>query len=708
MKLSNFKIKTKLIVGFAAPLALLIAVATVSLSITSSLQDANKWVDHTHNVIREGNAVLGSAVDMETGMRGYLLAGQEQFLEPYNGGGKAFDELVAELQKTVSDNPAQVQLLDEIHANITAWKADVVEPTITLRREIGDAETMDDMADLVGEARGKAYFDKFREQIATFIEREQKLMDQRSKLIDDILKSKDATRFDDLTDGYKWVEHTHTVIATANDILASAVDMETGMRGYLLAGQEQFLEPYNGGGAKFTELLTGLKQTVSDNPEQVTLLSEIETTISGWKTDVVEPTLQLRRKIGDAATMNDMADLVAEARGKVYFDKFREQIATFNDREASLLGARKTEAANAAATARITVLGASGAALVIAGLIVLLLVRAIVKPVKNLVDAIGYIGSSLDLTRRIDAQGKDELAQLGNSFNGLMGKVNDTLSEVSNASSDVAAASTEIAASAEHIAAGAGEQSQQITQVSSAVEEMSASVVEVARKSADAANSANESGRLATEGGDVVEQTITGMASINEAVSSSATSVQELGKRGEQIGEVITVINDIADQTNLLALNAAIEAARAGEHGRGFAVVADEVRKLADRTTKATDEIAGSIQAIQTETTTAVQKMNAGTEEVTTGVEKAEQAGDSLKQIVASAQDVSAMVQSIAAAAEEQSAASEQVSRNIEQIASVTRQTSEGTNQAAAAATQLSQRAETLQQLVGQFKTDRG
>ena len=327
------------------------------------------------------------------------------------------------------------------------------------------------------------------------------------------------------------------------------------------------------------------------------------------------------------------------------------------------------------------------------------------KPVKNLVAKFKEIVESLDLRERVEVTSNDEVGQLGSSFNELVDKVHDVIAEVTTASTEVAAASTEIAASAEQIATGMGEQSQQITTVSSAVEQMSASVVEVARKSADAANSANESGRIAADGGDVVADTINGMRSINDAVSSSAASVQELGKRGEQIGEVITVINDIADQTNLLALNAAIEAARAGEHGRGFAVVADEVRKLADRTTQATQEIAGSIQAIQDETTTAVDKMNAGTDEVTTGVAKAEQAGEALQQIVASAQDVSSMVQSIAAAAEEQSAASEEVSRNIEQIAAVTRQTSDGTGQAAQAATELSQRAETLQQLVGQFKT---
>ena len=212
------------------------------------------------------------------------------------------------------------------------------------------------------------------------------------------------------------------------------------------------------------------------------------------------------------------------------------------------------------------------------------------------------------------------------------------------------------------------------------------------------------SGRTAEEGGGVVEQTVTGMNAISEAVSASADSVRELGARGEQIGQVIEVINDIADQTNLLALNAAIEAARAGEHGRGFAVVADEVRKLADRTTKATEEVADSIRAIQNETENAVERMQSGTEQVAKGVELAGQAGAALREIVGGTRDVSSLVQSIAAGAEQQSSASEEVSRNADAIKAVTQQATEGANQSAAASAQLSSKAESLQQLLGAFK----
>ncbi len=355
---------------------------------------------------------------------------------------------------------------------------------------------------------------------------------------------------------------------------------------------------------------------------------------------------------------------------------------------------------------RWTTMIGSAIAVVIGIVIAMMLSRQITKPLNSLVERIKDIAQGEgDLTQRVEVKSQDEIGLLGTWFNTFVTKIHDVIADVTSHSTDVAAASTEIAASAEEIAVGMNEQAQQINTVSLAVEQMSGSVLEVSRNSSDAANSASESGRIALEGGEVVNDTIQDMKSIEEAVSSSSASVEELGRCGEQIGEVITVINDIADQTNLLALNAAIEAARAGEYGRGFAVVADEVRKLADRTTKATEEIAGSIEDIQDKTVQAVQRMNTGTEQVATGVERAQQAGESLQQIVNSAQNVSGMVESIAGVAEQQSAASETVSKNIEQIRLVTRQTSEGTNQAASAAAQLSQRAENLQNLMGQFKT---
>ena len=705
LSLMNSKLKTKIALGSAFPLILIVVLAMVGISGFESQLSSTEIVEHTHRVIQDAMKIEGAAVDMETGMRGYLLAGKEEFLDPYNQGQTRFFELSKELKNTVSDNPAQVQLLNEIEENIRAWLNDVTEPTIALRTRIGDATTMDDMADLVGEARGKQYFDKFRGQVATFISREESLMAKRQAKADEMTKNNSAT-MQDMAQATQWVDHTHKVIQEAMKIIAAAVDMETGMRGYLLAGKEEFLDPYKDGIKRFDKLTAELKNTVSDNPAQVKLLGEMQTTIAAWQTNVTEPTIALRRQIGDAETMNDMADLIAEARGKKYFDKFRGQIKTFIGREDELMSQRQTAAATAARTVEYEMAGGAAIAIVIGVLASVILTRTITKPINKMVDRLKDIAQGEgDLTQRVDQDRKDELGELAKWFNTFIEKIHDVIFEVRGTTLEVTSAATQIAASSEQMAQGMDTQKQQVMQISSAIEEMASSVVEVARKSGEAANNATESGQAAQEGGQVVDQTIQGMNAIREAVAAGTTSVTELGNRGQQIGQIIEVINDIADQTNLLALNAAIEAARAGEHGRGFAVVADEVRKLADRTTKATEEIAGSIKAIQTETDQAVSRMNAGTEQVASGVDRATQAGKSLQRIVSSTREVAAMIQSIAAAAEQQSAASDQVSRSVDAVSTVSQQTAEGAKQSASAASQLSAKTEQLQTLVSKFKT---
>ncbi|MGD0590181.1 MAG: methyl-accepting chemotaxis protein [Bacteroidota bacterium] len=331
---------------------------------------------------------------------------------------------------------------------------------------------------------------------------------------------------------------------------------------------------------------------------------------------------------------------------------------------------------------------------------VIMYARVLVKDIK----AVQVSIDNADLNTQFNTTREDEMGQLQNSFDQFVSSIRDTLIRVSETATSVASASAQISSSTEEMAAGSQEQTTQSEEIARAVEQMAKSIAVNSENAGEAAHTAEKAKGAAEQGGKVVLDTVNEMKQIANVVRESAGTIQNLGKSSDQIGEIIGVIEHIADQTNLLALNAAIEAARAGEQGRGFAVVADEVRKLAEQTTKATKQIAGMIQQIQSDSHGAVRTMANATKQVDAGIVLADHAGVSLQEIVEISQKVTHMVSQIAVANEEQSSTSEQISKNMEAIASVTQQTASGTQQIARAAEDLNRLTETLQSIVNQFK----
>ena len=137
--------------------------------------------------------------------------------------------------------------------------------------------------------------------------------------------------------------------------------------------------------------------------------------------------------------------------------------------------------------------------------------------------------------------------------------------------------------------------------------EASANMIAAAGAAEELIASIGEIGRQISQAAEVASHSVVEAQSTNEHMARLTNTVQ-------QIDEVVSLIRNIAGQTNLLALNATIEAARAGEAGRGFAVVASEVKSLAVQTAKATEQIAGQIEAVQSSTRVAVDAIRRNTE----------------------------------------------------------------------------------------------
>lgn len=451
---------------------------------------------------------------------------------------------------------------------------------------------------------------------------------------------------------------------------------------YLLRGDPKYLDKLRNRIAEFEQLATTMNLSAQEKVDYDKLWQTYFNSFAAIveiDTQIAEATLQLQNAAND---LNALAEGINQASQKSINENSQTIAASLTHAQSILL---------------IILLAA-----VVAGIsIALFATSTITRPLARMLHRVQQITKGDgDLSKRIDVQGKDELAELGHGINEFIEKLHDIINAVSMMTAELATASTELSANSEQMADGMEEQSQQVNHIVQAIDQLGVAVNEVAGRCTDAVNDARRSGELAQQGGQVVRDTIEGMNAIRAAVHESSQSVTSLGKRGEQIGTIIEVINEIAEQTNLLALNAAIESARAGEHGRGFAVVADEVRKLADRTTKATEEIGESIKAIQEETATAVTRMGTGTTRVETGATRAAEAGVSLDQIVASAENVGGMIQSIAAAAEQQAASTDEIRQNVDGVAMVAQRTTEAARESAQTVASVSQRAEELNRMI--------
>ncbi|HIF06830.1 MAG TPA: hypothetical protein EYQ64_07705 [Gemmatimonadetes bacterium] len=137
------------------------------------MRDSEAWVEHTLDMRNHLGTILSALQDAETGQRGYLLTGEESYLEPYRTGSAAITAEIASI-RALTENPMQHANLDLLGPLVSA-KFGELDQTIEVRRSIGFAAALA----IVSTGRGKAVMDQIRSVLSTMDTVEDVLLDDR-------------------------------------------------------------------------------------------------------------------------------------------------------------------------------------------------------------------------------------------------------------------------------------------------------------------------------------------------------------------------------------------------------------------------------------------------------------------------------------------------------------------------------------------------
>lgn len=328
---------------------------------------------------------------------------------------------------------------------------------------------------------------------------------------------------------------------------------------------------------------------------------------------------------------------------------------------------------------------------------------SITRPIQQAVVAANQLAQG-DLTVSVTNTSKDETGLLLDAVQDTANNLKQMISTISGASVELASSSEELAVVTEQTSQGIIQQEQETEMVATAMNEMTATVHDVADNASNTADAANKADNEATTGSHIVGQAITSIALLSENINQSSEKLSEVQSEVANITTILNIIREISDQTNLLALNAAIEAARAGEHGRGFAVVADEVRSLAARTQDSTTEIQNIIELLNSSTQSTVEVMTKGKEQADLCIDQASDANSALEAITNAIGTINDMSMQIASASEQQSTVAEDINKNVLNVKQIAEENAVASNQTRSSSAEIARLAESLNQLVAQFK----
>ena len=532
--------------------------------------------------------------------------------------------------------------------------------------------------------------------------------------------------------------HTYEVMENQEQVFSLLKDAETGERGYVITGEEKYLEPLKLAEKSIMQKIDAGIELTKSNPPQQQRIANLKLLIVEKLTTVYQ-IVDLRKKKG----FNVALEAITTDNGKKAMDDIRIAIQEIQQVENDLL---KTRGATMNGDIRMTksiIIYGSSFSIILIIIIGFLIVHNISGPLNEITKIATRIGegdldvelpvverkdevgillqnfSSMiealkrmanaaqkiaagDITGSIVPQSEKDI--LGNAFLQMLNNLRRIMKDIMEGVNVLSSSASEILAVTTQVASGTAETATAISETTTTVEEVRQAAKLSAQKAKNVADSAQKLAQVSQNGQIAVDETVKGMNRIREQMDSIAQTVVRLSEQSQSIGGIIASVTDIADQSNLLAVNAAIEAAKAGEQGKGFAVVAQEIKNLAEQSKQSTSQVRNILNDVQKATSTAVMATEQGSKAVEAGVKQSALAGEAIRILTESSNEAVQATTQIVASSQQQVIGMDQIGVAMQNINQAGTETAVSMIQSEKAARNLNELGQKLKDLVERFK----
>ncbi|MBI9044147.1 MAG: CHASE3 domain-containing protein [Anaerolineaceae bacterium] len=590
------KIRMKLILGFVGILIIMTSVSVVSYSNTTKRDETIALVEHSNKVIKNIEEVYLGLTNAETGFRGYLITGDAEFLEPYNAGLLQYQQALNNLLGLTSDNPEQIENFEKVKIIAEDWQNDWVAPGLTLREKANGAQASDaDLQAVIAEGRGKAAMEEMRSEIFN------------------------------ITVGLSSLYDPEALIYLSY-ITEDIISQESGMYGYIITGEENFLDPYNLGIKKLENHINRLELYLKDDPKRLEMLSLLESDHQIWLLSAEEWIAAKKIIKLHPITVVDISDYISTGGGKLYMDEMRNILDTSIQIEEELLVTRMESDHKTALLGKMVILIGNIAAISIGIIIALIQSGAISKTINELIHAADVIAekdlpalvavtaaiSNGDLTSRFEVQServtvnaKDETGQLAQSFNQMIERLKNTETEISamvqslqnligqvienamsldsasnqlaEASDQTGTVSNQITQTFQEIASSTQRQTESVTQTATIMDLMTSSINDVSRGAQEQAQAVSDASNITNQ----ISTSIQQVASIADAVTKGSKVAADAAQDGSMIVEkTINGLQRIREKVGV----SAVKVQEMGERSNQIGIIVETIEDIASQT----------------------------------------------------------------------------------------------------------------------------